>query len=130
MVVRECLSGWLRRRVRPSVMEWLTGTAASIANGARDARLLPAFSDVPRHVGTAPLDLSDAEFDRATALNADWDPSGWTVDQAARVLLLLSLPTHDMGDYARRLRLLARTATDREAAALEAARPVLPEIDA
>ena len=111
-------------------MEWLTGTAASIANGARDARLLPAFSDVPRHVGTAPLDLSDAEFDRATALNADWDPSGWTVDQAARVLLLLSLPTHDMGDYARRLRLLARTATDREAAALEAARPVLPEIDA
>jgi hypothetical protein len=107
-------------------MEWLTGTAASIANGARDARVLPAFSDVPRYVGTAPLDLSDAELDRAAALNADWDPSAWTVDQAARVLLLLSLPTDDAADYTRRLRLLSRTATEREAEALQAAEPVLP----
>ncbi|PEN12765.1 hypothetical protein CRI94_12140 [Longibacter salinarum] len=129
VATRDCLKRWLKKQVRAADVRWLTSIAASIANGARDARVLPAFTNVPKRTGTAPLDLGASDLSHARSLNPDWDPSDWTVDQAARVLILLSLPTDDRTDYLRRLRLLHRTADEREAVALHSARPLLPFVD-
>lgn len=117
--LRTLLLDVLSRHLTPSARRWLKNTAASIENGARDARLVPAFSAVPERTGTGGLSFAAVDLNRARALGASWSPDGWNVDEAARVVLLLSLPTHDRADLHRRLRLLRDTDDPREAAAVE-----------
>jgi hypothetical protein len=119
VALRTLLLEVLSRHLTPSVQRWLKNTAASIENGARDARLVPAFSAVPDRTGTRALSFTAGDLDRARALDASWSPDGWSVDEAARVALLLSLPTHDRADLHRRLRLLRDTSDPREAAAVD-----------
>ena len=50
-----------------------------------------AFSSVPRYTGKADLQLDDSDLKAADAARSGWDPSRWSLDQAGRALLLLSL---------------------------------------
>jgi hypothetical protein len=54
---------------------------------------------VPRKVGKDDLRLTDEEKITATKARPGWDPSGWTVDQAARMLLVLSFPAPEAGSF-------------------------------
>lgn len=78
---RDALRGWLAAQAANG-LEWLDAAAARVAADASDRTLFAAFAAAPRQVGRDELP--------ARMLAPDVCPTGWTRDQAARVLLLLA----------------------------------------
>jgi hypothetical protein len=82
--------GWLARRVPSDVLDWIEQQASSIGAGERPLHLGIAFGLVPRKVGKNDLDLSVTEGDAGRATRDGLDTTGWSVDQAARIYLVLA----------------------------------------
>lgn len=122
---RTLLSLWLEPRIPATASAWLQEKAALFAAEAQERIVFPAFSATVRHVGKAPLDLSAAALSEAAALVEGWDPRDWTLDQTARILLLLSLPPGDRS--ARLMDEMYQTADVGETLALMKALPLLPD---
>jgi hypothetical protein len=92
------LDTWLSRRLKGQAQAWLAGACARAAQGERAAcerALFISFSAVGRSVGRADLAPSADELAAAGAVVPRFDPRGWSVDQAARVRLVLSLNAGD-----------------------------------
>lgn len=89
---RALLRRWLEPVADPAGLEWLDAAAAKLAAGAPDRELYLAVSLVPRKLGKADLPLTQADLAAAEAARPGWRPQGWSADQAARLILLLSLP--------------------------------------
>jgi len=87
------LLDWLKTRIPTEGLAWLEEKAALMATGAPDKTIFASFSACVRHAGKAHLALSADDLQAARAAVPDWDPSDWTCDQAARVFLLLSMPS-------------------------------------
>ena len=85
-----------------------------------------AFSQVPRFVGKRLLQLTADQLAEAAQLRLGFNPGLWTVDQAARTLLLLQVPHHTSPEYACLLKELFSVADLSELATLYAALPLLP----
>jgi len=81
---------------------------------------------VPRKLGKAELALSTADLAAADKAIAGWDPRGWDVTDAARILLLSGLPAGGK-PFAERFRALCRTADVAELAALYRGLPLYPD---
>lgn len=77
------LRSWLAAQADTG-LAWLDETAAGLAAGAPDQAMFAAFAETPRRVGREELP--------ARALRPELHLTGWTRDQAARVLLLLARP--------------------------------------
>jgi hypothetical protein len=86
------LRPWLQRRLAPDAFAWLQDGCGKIATGATDKIFFLAFSQAVRHTGKDLLRLDAAEQAQAWEVHPGWDLSDWTLDQAARAALLLSLP--------------------------------------
>lgn len=84
-----------------------------------------AFSQVPRFVGKRPLHLTADQLAEAAQLRPGFNPGLWTVDQAARTLLLLQVPHHKSTEYSCLLKELFSVADLSELATLYAALPLL-----
>jgi hypothetical protein len=80
---------------------------------------------VSRKLGKAPLAPDAPIRARAQRLRPGWDPSDWTVDQAARVRLLLAAPG-DAEAFVRRLDQLCATADLDELVAFYRGLPLYP----
>ncbi len=92
------LDTWLSRRLKGEALAWLADACARSAAPARSAAeraLFLAFSAASRSVGRADLSPTASELGEAEAATVRLDPRGWSVDQAARVRLVLSLPHGD-----------------------------------
>lgn len=95
MKSQDLLLQWLDRRLDPGVSAWLRDQCAQIRAGAPERTLHLAFGLALRKAGNAghaPLSATPAEQADAFAVHPGWDLRDWTVDQAARVALLLALP--------------------------------------
>ena len=90
MAPRELILSWLQSRLGPEAMEWLRAKALVIS--VRGGSAFNFFSSAIRYSGKAPLDLPAGELESAAAAVEGWNPRDWTLDQAARIHLLLSLP--------------------------------------
>lgn len=101
MDARSLLADLLKARLSPEGNRWLEERALAARKNGGDASFLMAFSAVPRRTGRADLSLSEAEMRRAAEVRAGFHPQHWTVDQAARALLVLSLPATDPDRYAK-----------------------------
>lgn len=85
------LRAWLSRRLPPDGFAWLEQQTALIASGEGALQHLGiAIGLAPRKIGKSDLDLDAAEQNSGRALRRDLDTTGWSVDQAARVLLVLA----------------------------------------
>jgi hypothetical protein len=93
MNARDMLLGWLSSRLEPSAQAWLCERCVELSTGGPDKRLFLAFGQAVRRTGKSPLALDPAEQAQAFALHPGWNLCDWTVDQAARAALLLSLPS-------------------------------------
>lgn len=120
------LHRWLTQRIAEDSMRWLDEKQRAIAQKASDRTFFTAFSAVPRYTGKPPLKLSTEELDAAQAVCPGWFPNHWTVDQAGRTLLVLSLPCDPPEPYLQTLNNVFATADVGELVALYQSLPLLP----
>lgn len=120
------LQRWLERQLPEPGGTWLHEQLARLAGEVRDRDLYLALGLVPRRLGKADLDLTAEDLAEAAQARVGWDPRGWSLDQAARILLLL----HAGGTgerFVARFVQLCRTADVAEAIALYRGLPLYPD---
>lgn len=123
---RRLLRDWLLRQLEPERGAWLEAQIATLAKDSSDAALEIALGMAPRKLGKAQLALSDADLAAADKAIAGWDPRGWSVTDAARILLLSGLPSGGR-PFAERFRALCRTADVAELTTLYRGLPLYPD---
>jgi hypothetical protein len=105
----DLLRGWLRRQLPSDGADWLEAQASAAGGAETDRALFLAISLVHRRIGKADLVLSPSDTAAAEAARPGWRPAGWSLDQAARVFLLVA--ADGSGErFARRLEQLFATA--------------------
>jgi hypothetical protein len=120
------LQAWLRRQLPGDAADWLQMQAGVIAGADTDHALFMAISLVHRRIGKADLALSAADAAAAEAARPGWRPAGWSLDQAARVFLLLAAGGSP-ARFAERLEQLFATADVGELIAFYRGLPLYPE---
>jgi hypothetical protein len=85
---RKLLREWLLRQLDAGRGAWLNAQIAALAKDPQDTALEIALGMVPRKLGKADLSLTDADLAAANKAIPGWDPRGWSVSDAARILLL------------------------------------------
>jgi len=126
MTPAQALEQWLIARLPGDAAEWLKSSAQWLRDGGGDKDLYMSVSLVPRKIGKADLALSAAELGQATAVRPGWDPRDWSLDQAARVHLLLAAGS-DGATFSRRLDQLCATADVGELVAFYRGLPLYPD---
>lgn len=121
----DLLTKWIGRRADAEGIGWLREKRRQIAAGAPDRVFFTAFSAVPRYLGKASLALSEEDAQDAEAVRRGWRPHTWSVDQAARTLLVLALPL-DRDSFVQRVNRIFPAADIGELVALYQALPLLP----
>lgn len=86
----ELLQSWLRRQLPSDAADWLDAQATAVHGSDTDRALFLAISMVHRRIGKTDLALSAADAAAAEAARPGWRPAGWSLDQAARIFLLLA----------------------------------------
>ena len=120
------LQQWLDRRLDSAGALWLREAAARMAADAGDRDLFLAISLASRKLGKAGLALTAADLALADQARPGWSPADWTVDQAARILLLLATGS-DAERFSRRLDQLCATADVDELVAFYRGLPLYPD---
>jgi hypothetical protein len=92
MKSQDLLFQWLDRRLDPAVAAWLRAQCTQLQDGAPERALHLGFGLALRKSGHAPLAATASEQAEAFAVHPGWDLRDWTLDQAARTALLLSVP--------------------------------------
>jgi hypothetical protein len=126
MSAETVLQHWLDQRLDVAGAQWLRESVVSLAGGGTDRDLFRSISLVSRKLGKAPLALDAAALACAAKTRSGWDPSNWTVDQAARIRLLLAAAT-DSDTFAHRLDQLCATADVDELVAFYRGLPIYPD---
>lgn len=103
------LDGWIERAASAQALAWFRQTLASLSHQDNAATLVRAVALAPRQLGKADLPLDASDFRLANDVRAGFDPTGLTVDQAARIALLLET-YRDPASLGRTLEALTRTA--------------------
>ncbi len=84
------MTAWLLRQLPPGEAAWLQAQRDCLRAGASERDFNLAFSLAPRHLGKADLLLGAEDLAAAHEARPGWDPRGWSVDQAGRLVLLLA----------------------------------------
>ncbi|WP_299826564.1 EboA domain-containing protein [uncultured Pontibacter sp.] len=125
--VKEFLKDLIRKTASPESIEWLTQKLTLVSSNAYQAKdLYLAFSAAPRFVGKENLQVNKQDLQQATDIRAGFNPSNWTTAQAARTILILSIPHQNPETYLATIEKLFNTADMGELVALYAALPLLP----
>ena len=119
------LKEWLEARLPADGLAWLSEAAEKLRQGS-DTDLYRSVSLVARRIGKADLALSPAEMRQAAATREGWNPSDWSLDQAARIYLLLKSGS-DGAIFLRRLDQLCNTADVGELVAFYRGLPLYPD---
>ncbi len=124
--VTDLIHHWLVQHNSKESLGWLDQKREQIAEGATARVFFTAFSAVPRYMGKKDLELTLKDLQTAEVMRPGWIPAHWSVDQAARTLLILALPQDDAEKYLRTLEQVFITADVGELVALYQALPLLP----
>jgi len=125
MTPAQLLQQWLGSRLPADSRTWLS-EAADKLRGGTDTDLYRSISLVTRKTGKADLALTAAELKQAAASREGWNPSDWSVDQAARIYLLL-VSAAEGATFLRRLDQLCNTADVGELVAFYRGLPLYPD---
>ena len=117
----ELLKKWVARQAGDAAA-WYADAVDAMAT-ERDLHIVMGFA--PRRLGKADLDLSDADLADADAAYPGWDPSGWSVDGAARIAALLAF--RGQRPFAEIFKDLRRTSDVAEMIALYRGLPLYPD---
>lgn len=120
------MAAWLERQLPPEAADWLLSQRARLRAGVSERDFNLAVSWAPRRLGKADLALGPDDLAAADRARRGWDPRGWTVDQAGRLVLLLADGTGGPA-FAARLRSLLQTADLSETIAFLRGLPLYPD---
>ncbi|HET7159060.1 MAG TPA: EboA domain-containing protein, partial [Burkholderiales bacterium] len=120
------LERWLSDRLPADAAAWLASGIERLRAGATDRDLYLLISLVSKHVGRESLALTPTDLTSASASRPEWDPSQYTLDQAARIYLLLA-STADGEQVNRRLDRLCSAADVSELIAFYRGLPLYPD---
>lgn len=120
------LRGWIGRQVAEPAAAWLDERLAKLAAVGADRDLHIGLGMSPRRLGKADLDLDAGDLERAERARPGWDPRGWSVDEAARILMLLTGGGSGRA-FADRFTGLCRSAEVGEAIAFYRGLPLYPD---
>lgn len=121
----ELLETWLTRQLVGEAAAWLRDALTTLSSDDSDRTFYKLFGFVPRKVGKDDLKLLAEDLQQAAAARPGWEPRLWSVDQAARVLLLLRSQSDPQKLFARAEQLFI-TADMGEQVALYRALPLYP----
>lgn len=124
--ILDCVSGWLAANLTPDAFEWFRLQLLQIAREDDERHLGKALGWAPRKLGKAEMQLCAADLAQAVLLRPGFDPSGWRVDQTARVAFILAAFRGDERQFANLLDRLADTAEINELIALYAGFALYP----
>lgn len=122
----ELIRTWLRRQLPDPAWQWLEAQLAKLAEDPSDRNLQIALGMVPRRLGKDDLALSQDDLAAAERARPGWDPRGWSVDEAARILILVEAGGRGES-FAKRFTELCQTADVGEAIALYRGLPLYPD---
>ena len=123
--ILEVLRSWLTPRLAPEARSWLEDRCRVLATGDRKALFL-SFGLAVRKVGKDDLHLTAGELAAANQARPGWDPTGWTVEQAARMALVLSFPAPAAGSFVEVMDQLFAAGEVHELVALYQGLPLFP----
>jgi hypothetical protein len=121
----QLIESWIERRLGPEARDWADAQVRRIASGAKGA-LAAAVGLASRKVGKAPLKCDEDELSAADRLAPGFNPGGWSIDEAVRVLFVLSSYSGDDAAFARTLDQFIATAEIGEKVALLKGLPLYP----
>ncbi len=124
----ELIHGWLNRQLPEPAEQWLGAQLTKLAEEPTERGLQIALGMTPRRLGKDDLALSQDDLAAAAAARPGWDPRGWSVDEAARILILLAAGGRGPA-FAKRFTDLCQTADAGEAIALYRGLPLYPDAE-
>ncbi len=124
--IKRLLYGCLERQLSQDALNWLNEKLEQIASESSERSLFATFSAISRRTGKQDLHLLPNEQQAAFDLCLGWSPEHWSVDQAARTVLLLTFPHQDANRYHKAITTLFSTADVNELVVLYQSLPILP----
>lgn len=123
----DLIANWLERQLPPESVQWLNARRDDLRTDFGDRALHIILGLIPRRLGKADLALGEADMAAASGAREHWDPTGWSVADAARIMVLVE--TADAGDqaFADRFVDLCRTADVGESIAFYRGLPLYPD---
>ena len=122
----ELLRGWVSRQAGDHAA-WFDEALVALGRSPVERDLHIVLGLAPRRLGKADLRLSEIELADAGEARPGWDPSGWSLDGAARVAALLAF--RGQRPFAKTFKDLRRTADAAELIALYRGLPLYPDPD-
>lgn len=123
---KDLLLVWLRRQLADVGRQWLDEQLEKLGPDSPDRDLYVAIGMAPRKLGKDDLALGPPDLEQADAARPGWDPTGLSVDEAARILFLLHAGGYGE-TFALRFRQLCRTADVGELIAFYRGLPLYPD---
>jgi hypothetical protein len=123
--VIDLLRSWLSPRLDPGAQTWLSERCRAVTNGDKKALFL-SFGMTPRKIGKDDLQLTDEELGAAGRVRPNWRPVNWSIDQTARMLLVLSYPAPEAAASVAMMDQLFGAGEVRELVALYQGLPLYP----
>ncbi len=124
--IRTTIHGWISKVLSSEALDWVEDKARKIAEGAEDWVFFTSFSAVPRYTGKTDLKLDAGALHEASTLRKGWNPEFWSVDQATRTYLILSLPMEPKDTYLQKLEKVFNAADVGESVVLYQTLPLYP----
>lgn len=123
---RALILRWLQSRLAESDYGWLCSQLDKVAASNSDRDLHVALGLIPRKLGRIDLNLNSFELSAAEQQIPGWRPVNWTVDIAARVLVLCHLTDRGKESFGELIVDLCRTADLAESIAIYSGLPLYP----
>jgi hypothetical protein len=116
---------WISRAADDHGLAWFLRARYEVSRASNDRALGIAIGLAPRRLGRAGLSLSAEDLGAAAQLRNGLDPAGWSVDQLARIALMVASYRNDVG-FADSLDRFCATAEVNELIALYRGLPLYP----
>ena len=125
----DLIANWLERQLKPDCLHWLNGRREELRSDFSVRSLHITLGMIPRRLGKVDLVVDESDIVAAGEARRNWDPSDWSVADAARILVLVE--TAGAGDqaFAQRFSDLCRTADVGESVAFYRGLPLYPDPD-
>jgi hypothetical protein len=124
----ELIVAWIGRQTSSEAVAWFNAKRAGLAADSSPRAFASVFGAVVRRMGKGSLGLASADLVAAEKARPRWRPAGLTVDQAARIVLLIDA-AKGAGSFPERLKVLVASADLSELIAIYKGLPLYPDPD-